>query len=126
MVAATACETASLCDRVCNRCEESSATSSLASLFSKRFGTPAGLFENAFEDLKLLCVRIGKHSADFRGVLVENWDNQVLTALRKCDDSNPPISRSFRPADQPLFEQAIDRDADGAGSQVHFAVGPLS
>jgi hypothetical protein len=78
------------------------------------------LFEDLFEDLKLFGVSIGKHSADFREMLAEDWNNQVFTAFCKSYDSYPPIVGAFRPADESFFEQAIDRHADGPGSEVDF------
>jgi hypothetical protein len=87
-------------------------------LFRKRLGALAGLLKNILENLELFGMSIGKHSADFGGVLAEDWNNQVFTGLCKRDDSYPPIVRVFRPAHQSFFEQAIDRDADGTGSEV--------
>jgi hypothetical protein len=92
----------------------------LASLFSKRFSVLAGLLENTFEDLKLFGVGIGKYSSDFRRMLAEDWNNQVFTAFCKSDDSYPSIVRAFHSGDQSFFEQAIDRHADGPGSEVDF------
>jgi hypothetical protein len=45
-------------------------------------------------------VRIGKHSSDIRGMLAEDWNNQVFTTFCKSDDSYPPILGAFRPADE--------------------------
>jgi hypothetical protein len=44
----------------------------------------------------------------------------VFTAFCKSDDSNPPIVSAFHSRDQSLFEQAIDRHANGPGSEVDF------
>ena len=74
-------------------------TSSLASLFRKGLGALAGLLENAFEDLQLFGVSVGKYPGDFRGMLAEDWKNEVFTGLCKRDDSYPPIIGAFRPAD---------------------------
>jgi hypothetical protein len=108
------------CETVLNWCEKWLSTPSLASLFSKRSCALAGLFEDLFEDLKLFGVSIGKHSADFRGMLAEDWNSQVFAAFCRSDDSYPPIVGAFHPADQSFFEQAIDRHADGPGSEVDF------
>ena len=50
----------------------------------------------------------------------EDWNNQVLTAFCKRDDSYPPIVKAFLPADESSLEQAIDRRADGPDSEVDF------
>jgi hypothetical protein len=102
------------------RCEERLAIPRLAFLFSKHSCALAGLFEDLFEDLKLFGVRISKHPSDFRGMLAKDWNNQVFTAFCKSNDSYPPIVRAFHSRDQSFFEQAIDRHADGAGSEVDF------
>jgi hypothetical protein len=100
------------------QCDEWSATPRLSSLFGKGTGAFAGLLKNAFENLKLFGVGIGKYSPDFRGMLAEDWNNQVFTAFCKSDDPYPPIVGAFRPADESFFEQAIDRHADRAGSEM--------
>ena len=61
---------------------------------------------------------IGKHFADFCGMLAEVWNNEVFTGVCKRDDSHPPTVGAFRAADQSFFKEAIDHHTNGTGSEV--------
>src|SRR4029077_7631450 len=64
---------------------------------SKRPGALASLLKNAFEDLQLFGVSVGKHSGDFRGMLPEDWNNSGLYRSLLAPQRAPSGHRVFPP-----------------------------
>src|ERR1700730_5733937 len=87
---------------------------------SQTLGALPNLFQCRFKSAQLFRARIGKDFSNLGGVFAENRRDQFLAFWGERYDPDAPILRTFDPAYQAPFQEAVDGHTDRAGRKVHL------